>query len=69
MKRKRLGYLFQATRPTPWRGGSLHGRSNPDGRGDVVDRFLRSLGKSDAPKDTATLSQGWPRGLIRLIGR
>ena len=69
VKRKRLGYFLQAARTTPWRRGSLDRGSNPDGRGDEVGRFLRSRGKSDAPRDAATLSQGEPRDLIKLIGR
>jgi len=68
VKRKRLGYFLKASRTTPWRGGSLYGRSNPDGRSDVVDRLVR-LGKIDATRDAATLSQGEARGLIGLIGR
>ena len=65
VKRKRLRYFLQAARTTPWRGGGLDRGSNPDGRGDEVGQFLRSQGKRDA----TTLSQGEPRGLIRLIGR
>ena len=66
VKRKQLGYFLQASRTTPWRGGSLDGRSNPDRRDDVVGWLLRSLGESDASSDTATLSQ---RGPIGLVGR
>ena len=69
MKCKWLGYFLQAARTTAWRGGRLDRGSNPDGRGDKVDQFLRSRGKSDAPRDAATLNQGEPRDLIRLIGR
>ena len=35
----------------------------------MVDQFLRSLGKNDTSRDTTTLSQREPRGLIGLIGR
>ena len=43
VKRKQLGYFLQASQMTPWRGGSLDGRSNPDQRDNVVGWLLRSL--------------------------
>jgi len=47
----------------------LNGRSDPDLRRDIVDRFLGRVGKIDAARDTATLSQRRARGLIGLICR
>ena len=68
VKRKRLGRFLHTSRPTPWRSWGLDGGSDPNLRCDVVDRFLRSLGKIDAARDTATLSQRGARGLSGLIG-
>ena len=47
----------------------MNGRSDPNLRRDVVDRFLGSVGKVDAARDTATLSQRGTRSLIGLICR